>query len=283
MVLFLANGAGAVTWDLGTGYQIPTPTASYAIYNNGGLINSGIQQIDKEISAVTTGSVTPPPLPISNTNSWTGGSNFITWEASAGGGTAAAGAYANASLSVNYDLNGIAGLQSGYQYATSSLQRSFVPEALGNFTVSGSLAGTVNWPSFGNPDNDSVYNTYLVSGVIEVTKHQVVGGSMVGAAQILNLSDSNKIGSLTINFDSIEYYYTLLVQLTLKTWMQNSAYPINLDDLNPTGGSAGSHSIGNSPYQLNAEVVSAVPIPGSLVLLVSGIAGLVAIKRRKAA
>jgi hypothetical protein len=288
MVLFLANGAVAVTWDLGAGYNIPTTTGQFAIPSLGGTIiidkfNLPSFNGSQPDSGFTSGVL---PAGVSDTASWSGSGSSITWNATAGGGVLPNGVTANGSVDTQYNLNSLNyGINLGYQNSISTVQRSFLPVLGEEVTVSASFAGLANWPTLGDPNSDFLYNTYKISGLVYVTPY-LVGGSQAGAASIINLNNTTWSGSFNFTHTNPNVYYVLYAQLTLETYLQNATYPpLNWGALNPNSNSSdGSHSIaGNSPFQLNATVVSAVPIPGSLILLVSGVAGLVAIKRRKAA
>jgi hypothetical protein len=282
-----------MTWDV-TNSLYPTPAGTFSIYFNGGyIVTSSSNAFDQILSStvVETRPVTGTNVSTTNTNP-IGGGAYATWNAAVGGTTLPDGLAATASATVSYNLTGILGIQDGHQQMQSQLWRTFDPADGGQVTVAASLDGLINWPLSPNDQDfwsglytdsrhpsefEAFYHGYNLIATVFVQSAQI-GLTGVGFVDSFTLNKNGNILSDSIIFTpDPDSYYILAIALYLESSLQNAVFPFGENT-----GILPDSPLWIGEIQLNATVTqSPVPIPGSLVLLASGIVGLVAVKRRK--
>jgi len=293
------TGVQAVTWDVPAKYY-PVPAGNYGIPYNGGTTWVSFNQTDNRIFPVLEDN---PDLftqntPASNTNveDW-GNSNsppLITFNAMAGGGVLADGVSTAGYLGIMHDgVTGDYGVSEGYQRIDSTIFRNFIPDGYGTITVTADLAGDIAWlvnnydwvtngpPEFGEFDP---YSGYRLWGDVTIVAHDAsLNDAIVGSIGSISLDNGSLSGSL--QFDPVSnpnIFYVMGVALRIDTWIQN-ADPMWGTYYFPGQPMPEELRIGtaSAPFELTTLVSqSQVPIPPTLVLLLSGVGGLVAIRRR---
>ncbi len=201
-----------------------------------------------------------------------------------------------------YNVNDVsAGVQAGFISGFSSTIRSFLPNGSGEITVAAELTNLNTWLNSNydfsingpaNPANPYYHGWHVVGGVqideITLDTEGVASHAIVADVSLDSLVLQGTIDTIlygTTSFSPIvndKTYYELRVQLAADMVFQN---------VNPTNGIVAGLptplEIGTWINPLDAPVVldalvdqQAVPIPGSLVLLISGLGGLTVIRRR---
>jgi hypothetical protein len=192
------------------------------------------------------------------------------------------------------DYNGSQYIQGVSQAISSSLTRSFSVEANAEVTINASIEGItedfINWAIYNydwdadpsTPNNPySSWSDYRITASVTVIPGVVVNAGTVDIPAPLNLNEDTTSGTLSFiaadDPDNPDLYYKLITSLTIETRVSNfdNQYP---------GGSLGElpdvGTIGPLIMETTASATSA-PVPGSMILLFSGFAGLTAVLRRR--
>jgi len=296
-LLLFVTGVQAVTWDIAAPLY-PNPIGNYSIptYQNGAyftysssyfnLNNFGAGDTSNN-SDLNVGSIPAVDETVENFGVNPGS---ITFSAMAGGGVLSDGLYSAGSAEITHSgLTEMNGVSSGYQYMLSTTYRNFLPDGYGTIMVAADLTGTIVWdvhnydPSYGPIIYDDPYSGYVLQGNVTITAHDAVQNNQVGDAHTISLDNNTLSGNL--QFDPVadpDVYYVMNVSLLIITELQN-ADPNNGAFFNNAGEIPEPLYIGTAldPLELTAVVSqNQVPIPPSLILLLSGVGGLVAIRRR---
>jgi len=288
----MVMSAYGVTWDVPWG-KWSNGAGEYSISSNGGGHNrlpsyfNWNQGVPQSSSDLNTG-VQETWTEQFDTN----GSSWITYDAAAGGGKSSNGLFNNAHAIITHGLDQISGVSFGQQSIESTTFRNFTPNGYGTITVSADFSGLLDWLTNPNYDwewGDAInppgfWSDFQVHGNVKILPFIQDGGVIGGIDDEINFNlDANTpTGSVlmqgSFSFDPVmnpEIYYVLMSTLTIETRCQN------LD--------MGNWDIGELPapltigsLTLDATVTQApVPIPGSIVLLGSALAGLGLIRRRR--
>jgi hypothetical protein len=210
--------------------------------------------------------------------------------AESGGGVRSDGLFSSGYAEITHsDLTGNNGVSSGQQRVVSDTYRNFIPEGYGTITVSADLSGYTQWEAL-NYDwttdtvgNDLLpYSGYRLQGTVSVTINSASQGIQVGSLDPIELDNDTLSGSFSFDpAPDADLYYLLHVSLLIDTYIQNTD-PMYGPWFEPAGPIPAELRIGTdlAPMELSAAVSQTpIPIPGSLILLASGIAGL-AIRRK---
>jgi hypothetical protein len=208
--------------------------------------------------------------------------------------TGAGGASVNAYTTANLALSdtGQVGVDHAQQTATSFITRTFTVDTSGSYTLNGSASAPVSWggTTTGTATTSSGYN-----GAVTLTEISTANGGATSlgtwSLSLNQLLDSNSAHSISnillVPKDSLgnTVYYTLSVAINGSPGSgisslfnsYNSAYWTFLGAIN------GTYSAGTAanPVIINGSL-SAVPIPGSVILLISGLGSLVVLRRKRA-
>lgn len=179
------------------------------------------------------------------------------------------------------------------QWVFSNVTRNLSVSSAGNYQFSTNLSGDADFNTFWG--NDFFKSSYSVEGQARINKYSIDSSGNIkalgdGDATVeFTLSDTNKTGSTAVSLESQtsegdDIFYQVVLALTLKTSLQNFSMQYGLID--PTGNPnfKGPFFLGDesNPMQLDAALapaVTATPLPGSLLLLLSGISGLSVFRR----
>lgn len=175
------------------------------------------------------------------------------------------------------------------QEISSVITRRFTIGETGLYNLKADLLGSINFSSFGVPYSN-YWADYGVTG--SVTLEALTGDELSGSVNNLgyvvepiSLSDTDMHELLEVELfpqiDGKDVTYQLKASLYLQTDVHNTmAFFYTSGDISGYG----DWMLGdeNNPLTLNATVTP-VPIPGSLILLFSGLSGLLAFSRRRLA
>jgi hypothetical protein len=189
--------------------------------------------------------------------------------------------------------NAIHGVNVG-QNIVSWVSRNFSADT-GTYTFNAELAGSVAFNSFEAPGFPPYFSDYSVSAVVSLDefKDKPVGPDEfvrnVAEFELDGTPDGSTPVDLLASLDGFDVFYQLRVVLDIQTDLANALLE-TIRDPNGLPAFEGPFSIGSagSPMVLSASVLEdgsgpggdPVPIPGSVVLLFSGISGLAVIRRR---
>jgi hypothetical protein len=223
-----------------------------------------------------------------------------TYDSQAGTATQPSGVAHNTAQRYNRNDDS-AGVQGGFISGYSSSSRSFLPIGGGDITVAAELTNLPTWlnsnydftiPGPANPSNPYWSAWHVVGGVQvdEITIDEdgfVLSNQIVVDLRLDSLVLQNTSQTILTGSDSFtpkvnnKVYYDLLVQLSAETVVQN-VNNMGIVSALTTPLEIGSWSNPlDAPVVLNAVVdQQVVPIPGTLVLLLSGVGGLTLVRRR---
>jgi hypothetical protein len=214
----------------------------------------------------------------------------ITYRAAAGGRTTEDGFENTGYAEVIHDLvSGQTAVYSGVQQLQSGISRNFQAKGPGRLIVSAELAGDIAWRNSGNwdfslPPGDNPldptipYHDYNLVGIVTLSR-LVDNQPGASAVDTIILNNDTRSGS----FDFVpeldpNVYYVLNTLFAIETRIENFdalffEFTGDLPDVLRLG-------FDDNPLLLTTNI-AAVPIPSSLILLVSGLGWLVI--RRKTA
>jgi hypothetical protein len=291
LVLSMAVGAQAapVTWDVGSmgvsaTYAIPTGgNAAYFAYfppystydhRNGGNENSSILGLPAESTTAETFGANPGVIEF-----YTMGGGYIN-------GTDGVVNQVVAQITQT-DMDGNHYINGGHQKANSTLGRSFSADPGSQVTVSAEITGIIDWVlenwDSGPIDPWSPYSGYQISATISLLPMSLSGSYVSADIPDPIILDADHLSdSITFIADpDMDIFYRLSAAISIDTWLENwdgasmPTYPL------PGGGSLG---IEGDPLLMTTTVSqSPVPIPGTLVLLLSGCLSLAALRKRRSA
>lgn len=298
LLLMVVANAQAVTWDV-SAPLFPTPRGVYQIptASNGGgfwvpppvylFDDRGFGDSKTNTDLFTTNN----PASETNTIDFSNPSVSMAFKAMSGGEVLPDGLSSAGYAEITYSgVTGDYGVYDGHQRLLSDTNRNFIPDGWGTITVTANLATDIAWDVYGYDwvtgtfdDPYSPYSGYRLHGEVTVDAFSASQGVQVGIGTPIVLDNDTLTGSL--QFDPVadpDIYYVMHVSLLIDTYIQNT------DPFYGTGWLPGQPMpdplrIGTelAPLELTAAVSqNQVPIPPTLVLLLSGVGGLVAIRRR---
>jgi hypothetical protein len=182
----------------------------------------------------------------------------------------------------------------GHQLTNSNVQRSFSADPGAEVTVSAEIAGIIDWVndnwvwndgspgSYTGPVNPALpYSGYQISAMVSLLPGSLSGGGVSADIPVPILLDADNLsGSTSFIADADpDIFYRLIAGIAIDTRVQNWDPSIGPGSPLPDVGSLG---IQGDPLLMTTTVSqSPVPIPGSIILLFSGLAGLATLRRRK--
>jgi hypothetical protein len=299
LVLSMAVGvqAAPVTWDVGSlgveaSYQIP-------LGHNGGYFyyNPPYTVLPANLGGSHLSNVVNIPVSDRTTETFAGYPGEVEFYVMGGGETHADGVVNRAVAQITQaNMNGNQYINLGKQLITSSVQRSFSADPGAAVTVNTEITGIIDWlvenymwndgtpGSFTGPINpDARYSGFQISGEISLLPGSISGGNVSADIPDPILLDADNLsGSISFIADTNpDVFYRLSANILLETVVQN---------FDPTKGPLGSFpdvgslGIEGDPLLMTTTVdQSPVPIPGSLVLLLSGCLSLAALRNRRKA
>lgn len=165
------------------------------------------------------------------------------------------------------------------QAVTSWISRRFTVDGPGLYTLSADLFGSVSFPIFGDPDS-KYHGFYSVEGTVSIEAFKGSGGaitSLGAVGETITLSDAFTHDDLDVELykqiGGEDVFYQLAVVLNLTTDLQNFDWSSYMSTGDISGFSEWLLGEEGAPLQLSAEI-SQVPLPGSVLLLISGLGGL---------
>lgn len=292
LILSMAVGAQAagVTWDVGS----LGVTAAYSIPlgGNGGnfwYVNTPPFYSNTQLGTPQSSSNLSIPATETTTETFGPNPGEIEFYAMGGGGIHADGVVNQAVAQITQTgMDGHHYINAGSQHITSNVQRSFSADPGAQVVVSAEITGiiewiNVNWNSMtGQPiDASEPYAGYQISGIVSLLPGSLSGGGV--SADIpdpILLDGDNLSGSISFIADAdSDIFYRLVAGFTIDTDVQNLSLQMGPLGPLPDVGSIGAQG---DPLLMTTTVSqSPVPIPGTIILLLSGVAGLVTIRRHK--
>lgn len=176
------------------------------------------------------------------------------------------------------------------QKVNSFVTRRFSVDQVENYNFNASLTGDLLMPdSFVFAEGQYPYfANYSLTGGASISGYKVAadGFTLIPMGEVASFTWNDEIGSggylvpLIPNQDGLDVLYQLVVSLTMEANVANG----RMDWVTPQPEGApdfGNSALGtrNNPLTVTASV-TCVPIPGALVLLISGLGGLAIIGRR---
>lgn len=197
--------------------------------------------------------------------------------------------YSNATLSLDNTNLALAG---GKQNTLAFINRTLTVNTTGVYTLNASALAPINWSG---TTSGSATTSLGYSGAVTLTEYDTVGGGATALSvwtlsltDLLNPNSPHYISNITLRpTDGLgnAIYYTLNVGITGNpgpgTLAQFNNY--NMNNYSFLGTINGTFNAGTAanPITISASL-SAVPIPGSVVLLISGLGSLVVLRRKRA-
>lgn len=186
-------------------------------------------------------------------------------------------------------------VNAGNQRVQTLVTRSFSADPGAEVTVDADITGMIDWinqnwhwndgtpgslPS-GALDLYSPYSAYKIDASITFLVGSLSGPTVADIPDPIYLDQDHLSDSISFTADSDpDTYYTLFASLAIDTRLQNFSFTYG----GPQGPLPDVGSIGmqGDPLLMTTTVAqSPVPIPGSLVLLCSGLLGLLAVRIRR--
>jgi hypothetical protein len=197
--------------------------------------------------------------------------------------------YSNATLALDNTNQGVA---LAGQNTLAFINRTLTVNTTGVYTLSASALAPINW---GGTTTGTATTSLGYNGAVTLTEYDTVGGGATALStwtlsltDLLNPNSAHYISNITLRpTDSLgnAIYYTLNVGITGNpgpgTAAQFNNY--NMNTFSFLGTINGTFNAGTAanPITISASL-SAVPIPGSVVLLISGLGSLVVLRRKRA-
>ena len=180
------------------------------------------------------------------------------------------------------------GLSAENQGVLSNITRRFTVNETGFYFFDASLMGPVSYS--GSFDHSGVggpyYAQYFFSGKASIEAFKIDGFNLIYVGEVGSFTWDDETGedSAVVRLDPKLESYDLLYQLGIALNINADLSNVNMETITPQPG--GAPAFANSAFGTNGDPltvsasVTPVPIPGSLVLLFSGLGGLVVIPRR---
>ena len=174
----------------------------------------------------------------------------------------------------------------GSQKITAFVVRRLHVDTPGDYIFNGYFTGSINFNSIGSIDSP-FFTLYSVYGTVRLEELAAMDGGYITSlgAWDINLdeairSDTIQLGLRpSVNIDGVDrdVYYQLSTVLHIEANFQNYVGgPTN------SGNFEGVYQLGNEiePLEVGGNI-SPVPIPGSVLMLLSGLGGLIMVARRR--
>nr|WP_320014143.1 VPLPA-CTERM sorting domain-containing protein [uncultured Desulfobacter sp.] len=275
LMLILLAGIGIVqaagvqiNWDYDSSYDDST----YLVSHNGYLWYLGGSYPNTNLNSTSSSSELGVSADLTGT--LTSNSETTTVYGTAGGSHLVDGVSNTVFAEVTQTGNNIY-FEGVTQTISSGVERSFSVEANSEVTVTAELADfedLINWTLVASGVNNTSYN---ISATVNVMPDGEAAAQSLDVLRSISLDDFvDGVGTIVFNPVAGVDFYRLSTNLILETELAN------VDSAGPTIGTAlDVGSIGE--LTLNTMVsANAVPVPGSIILLLSGFAGLAALLRR---
>lgn len=203
---------------------------------------------------------------------------------------ASVSAYTTATLALSD--TGQVGVDHAQQTATSFITRTFTVDTSGYYNLNGSASAPVSW---GGTTTGTATTSSANNGVITLTEISTANAGATTLAtytlsltQLLDPNSAHSISNILLvpkDGQGNTVYYTLSVAINGNPGSGVSSLFHSYDMTSYTflGAINGQFSAGsaNNPITVSGSL-SAVPIPGSIILLISGLGSLVVLRRKRA-
>jgi hypothetical protein len=293
MISLFAAGlqAAPVTWDVGPAGA----TGSYSIPlgGNGGQFWYTTSPPYSNTQDGGPQSSSDLNVPVTDTTTENFGSNpgLIEFYAMGGGGTHDDGVLNQVEARITKTaMDGNQYIYNGIQTITTSVARSFSADPGADVTVSATITGLIDWIDVNynwvggyaiNPS--SPHASYRINAQISLLPMSL-NGNLVSAdiPEPIILDKDHLSGNISFFADNdTDIYYRLSAIIDLDTRVQNLLPQLGYGPLGPLP-DVGSIGTQDHPLLMTTTVTQApVPIPGSLVLLLSGCLSLVTLRKRR--
>lgn len=295
LLLFATGAQAALIWD-NIDSALPKGGSAQATYNmpyNGGeFFNFGtpfyLKSLRGNVPAINN--ISDQLKGLNQQNYASGATATLT--SLSGGSTLENGFYNTVGSTLNYSGFNETDAMMIRQQPLSSSFRSFTATADGTATIEAEISDPTNffvenfdWNT-GKPMNPMApYFGYSVASTTEVISFSKTQGQISATFQSIKLNNDTKTGTISMNLSSDpDIYYVLRSSLTLNTYIYNemlgsAAAVIPLADQTFNIGEW-INSECTTPLALSSTVTMATPIPGSLLLLLSGMGGMITFNRR---
>lgn len=226
--------------------------------------------------------------PESGTATATFSQTGLVMESGASGQQLANGASVSAYTDANFDMNDTNKLAifNGQQTASAFINRKLTVDAAGTYSLTASALAPIDWSG---TTTGSVTNSLGYNGGVTLTEYTTASGGAtslnVWSLSLNDLLDPGSPHSISnillrpLDSEGNSIYYILSVAIN------NSGILANFNNYDGTllGSLVGNFNAGTSsnPVTISASL-SPAPIPGSVILLLSGLGSLVVLKRKRA-
>lgn len=277
LLVILVAGIGSVqaaeatiTWDVNSYYDGPT----FTVTNAGTLWYFGKDYPSASVAGTET--IEDITQTAQKERSFTAYSETTTVSGTASGSLLTNGASNTVSSEVTQSGSNIYFDQVS-QTISSSIKRSFTVEANAEVTIESLIADIDTLINWAIADSGISSSSYSISASVTLLAGDVNNSSVDSAdfTEVLYLNEENGYsGTITFTSSDKVVFYNLITSLTIKT---------NLSNFDSATGETGETlDVGSIGLTMNTTMsaTSAVPVPGSMFLLFSGVSGLAAVLRR---
>jgi hypothetical protein len=286
-----AVAEAGITWQSDQFNYAVTNTGNYVNYGTSTFLPFNASNSSTNLQGAS-GSITDTPTATFNQTgmSMTSGASGSDINGTNSIGATANG-YTNAVFSLTnsgaQDPNGL-GIAQGSQTVISYIARTLTVDTTGLYNLTGSASAPISFPGVTSPVSASL----AYSGAVTLTEYDTAGGGAtalnVYSLSLSNLlSGTNQITNITLRpTDSTgnAIYYILQVGLIGNTAGINTLFNnYNMNTFSFLGSLNGTFAAGSqaSPITISG-VLSPVPVPGSLIVLISGFSSLAILRRKRA-